>query len=136
MYKSVMNLVLTFQKVTMEFAEDPASLELFISMISAYMHTCPSPITYIRPFQLSTASGAARQEDTSSLKWDILQYMLKDPNKDVLDLPLTTTHSKSCHGFNHPTTAYFLCPADLFAEYETASNIRQVSPIIYAGCDS
>ena len=69
------------------------------------------------PSQLTVVANKARQEDTASLKSKILEYILPDPNTDTLEPALTGSHGKSSRGFNHPVTAYYLCPVDWMGTY-------------------
>jgi len=59
----------------------------------------------------------ARQEDSASLKGGILQYLVPEHTVDDLQPPLSVSHGKSAWGFNHPLTAYYLCPVHLAEGY-------------------
>jgi hypothetical protein len=71
-----------------------------------------------KPSQLTVAANRARQEDSASLKSKILEYILPDPNSDTLEPALPGSSGKSSRGFNHPITAYHLCPIDWMGDYK------------------
>lgn len=68
-------------------------------------------------FQLGTGASRARHEDTSSLKHNILVYLLRDPSEDFLDPPITKMDPKSVRGFNHIATADCLCPMEMHGQF-------------------
>jgi hypothetical protein len=68
---------------------------------------------------MSDAALGACADDSASLKWNALPYMLKNPTVDVLTPPIVKTQSgsKVDRGFNHPTIAALLCPRHLLEDY-------------------
>jgi hypothetical protein len=68
--------------------------------------------------QLSAAASDARSEDSARLKKAGLDYLARDPNKDVISPPLTKNDPKSNRGFNHPATARLLCPIKYLVRFQ------------------
>jgi hypothetical protein len=117
MHENVMKMVPTFKDVVTTLSKDPIQLEAFIAYVGTSMRIYARykhPLTYT---QLGSAAAAARQEDTASLKNDILIYILNNPSEDRLDPPLSKMDTKSARGFNHPATADCLCPMDMRARF-------------------
>ncbi|KIJ09952.1 hypothetical protein PAXINDRAFT_157757 [Paxillus involutus ATCC 200175] len=82
-----------FSNLITKFKTDPEVLDSFIDM-------------------MVTAAYGGRTDDTGSLKYDGLIYMLKDLIKDKIEPPIPKTRngSKADHGWNHGTIACLLCP--------------------------
>ncbi|KAF9033837.1 hypothetical protein BJ165DRAFT_1514308 [Panaeolus papilionaceus] len=59
----------------------------------------------------------AKNSDTNTLRHLITKILPENPNRDVIDPPLTGK-SKSERGFNHKMTGALLCPLSLRAEYD------------------
>jgi hypothetical protein len=104
-----------FEGLLAEFRKDPMLLELFVAKVSICV---PNHIKMIGlPFiQMSAAASAARQEDTGSIQYDALPYICCE--NEVLDLPITKDLAKSSCGFNHVSTARFLCPMKRVEEFK------------------
>jgi hypothetical protein len=117
LHQKVIKLVLTFKSILEACTDDPTALNSFIMQVSAYMRLYICCSTQEHLFQLMYASNLARQEDSVSLKGNILQYMLPEPAIDSLQPPLSTSYGKSARGFNHPMTAYYLCSVELVEKY-------------------
>jgi hypothetical protein len=117
LHQKVIKLVPMFKSILEACTDDPMALDSFITQVSAYMRLYICCSTQENLFQLVYASNSARQEDSASLKGNILQYMLPEPTVDILQPPLSTSHGKSARGFNHPMTAYYLCPVELVEKY-------------------
>ncbi|KIJ06887.1 hypothetical protein PAXINDRAFT_19909 [Paxillus involutus ATCC 200175] len=83
-----------FSDLITKFETDPEVLDSFIDT-------------------MVTAAYSGRTDDTGSLKYDGLIYMLKDPIKDKIEPPIPKTRngSKADRGWNHGTIARLLCPA-------------------------
>jgi hypothetical protein len=75
-------------------------------------------------FKFSDAANEARADDTSKLKFAILNYMFEDPKagskfKDHEGYEiLIPIDIKDSRGFRHIDTASFLCPLRLKEEFE------------------
>ena len=65
---------------------------------------------------MTAAAHAARQEDTGSIRYDALAYICRE--NEVLNPPITKDLAKSSRGFNHPSTAWLLCPMKLLEEFK------------------
>ncbi|KAF8835088.1 hypothetical protein BDN67DRAFT_984860 [Paxillus ammoniavirescens] len=83
----------SFSNLITKFETDPEVLDSFIDT-------------------MVTAAYGGRTDDTGSLKYNGLIYMLKDPIKDKIEPPIPKTHngSKADRGWNHGTIARLLCP--------------------------
>ncbi|KIO07972.1 hypothetical protein M404DRAFT_135214, partial [Pisolithus tinctorius Marx 270] len=67
---------------------------------------------------LVTAAAQSRTNDTGSLKWDVLTYMLEDPTTQSVKPPIRKGDPKSTCGWNHPLTAWNLCPIVHLEEFD------------------
>ncbi|KAF8486977.1 hypothetical protein DFH94DRAFT_687459 [Russula ochroleuca] len=77
MHEKVMKMVPTFKDMITTLSKDPVQLKAFI----AY---------------LGSAAASVRQEDTASLKNNILVYILNDLREDYLDPPVSKMDTKIC----------------------------------------
>lgn len=75
----------------------------------------------------------SRANDTKSLKWEALEYLLIDsPSPAAVLAPKPTkgseiSEAKSDRGFAHPMLGRLLCPARLLSTYD--EDARYVIPI-------
>ena len=81
--------------------------------------------------QLVSAASCSRTNDTGSLKFDALTYMLDDPATQSVKPPIRKGDPKSARGWNHPLTARNLCPIVLLEEYDKDPQyVKSVSPCL------
>ena len=116
MYEELIKLVPELQGVLSQFASQPDQLEPFISAVSiiSMLHSH----NLLTRSQLSTHTSSARQEDTGSLKHDIIQYLMAEPSRQTVNPPITKNDEKSRRGFNHPVTARLLCPIQRIPKFD------------------
>ncbi|KAF8835754.1 hypothetical protein BDN67DRAFT_984413 [Paxillus ammoniavirescens] len=69
---------------------------------------------------MGTAANGGSTDDTGSLKFDGLDYMLKDPTKEKIEPPIPRTqHSTNAdRAWNNQTIAHLLCPARNVWEFD------------------
>ncbi|KAF9220534.1 hypothetical protein BS17DRAFT_769318 [Gyrodon lividus] len=101
LYNDWVKAVPGFSDLVTKFETDPDALNDLIDM-------------------MGTAANGGRTDDTGSLKFDGLNYMLKDPTKDKIEPPIPRTrHStKADRGWNNQTIARLLCPARNVWEFD------------------
>lgn len=82
-----MGLIPTFRTVIPEYAEDPSDLDEWIALVSAYMRTRNEiPLIGVTGDDSSVVhhQPPARKTDTACLKYNVLEYILKNPSHDSL----------------------------------------------------
>ncbi|KIM60201.1 hypothetical protein SCLCIDRAFT_16352 [Scleroderma citrinum Foug A] len=81
---------------------------------------------------VAVATGR-RTDNTGSLKYNGLMYILKDPNTDKMDplMPKIRNPSKANRGWNHQMIACHLCPAHDIDEFN--SDPQAYMDLVHAG---
>ncbi|KAI6143596.1 hypothetical protein BKA82DRAFT_9216 [Pisolithus tinctorius] len=85
-------------------------------LVSGFEHERDSLSTFID--ELVASAARSQTNDTGSLKWDMLTYMLEDPTTQSVKPPIQKGDPKSTHGWNHPLTARNLCPIVHLEEFD------------------
>jgi len=101
MHEKVMKMVPTFKDMITTLSKDPVQLKAFIAYVGTSMRIYACYKCLLTPTQLGSAAASVRQEDTASLKNNILVYILNDLREDYLDPPVSKMDTKSAHRFNH-----------------------------------
>ena len=115
-----MKTVPGFSKLITKFELNPDVLTKFIDTVSAYMQ-CFLLYNSLLNIEMVTAATGGRTDDTGSLKYDGLMYILKDPDTNKMDPPMPKIRnpSKADRGWNHQTIARHLCPARDIDEFNS-----------------
>ncbi|KAF8235465.1 hypothetical protein L208DRAFT_1376484 [Tricholoma matsutake] len=98
-FQRILNLVPTFETVLLEFVKESGFLGQFIS-------------------KLSLQVVSLQQDDTGSIRYTALGYILFNTKEHLLDPPITKANTKSSHGFNHLRTTCLLCPIKRLNEFD------------------
>ncbi|KAG2004884.1 hypothetical protein CC2G_003392 [Coprinopsis cinerea AmutBmut pab1-1] len=80
-------------------ADDPDLLEFFLD-------------------EMRDQANSGRNDDSKSLKSDIIAYIPLDPNIDHVNPPIVKGSSKAMRGYNHDVTGGLLVPLELFDEWQ------------------
>ena len=109
-----------FSELITKFESNPDALANFIDTVSAYMR-CFLLYNSLLNVEMVAAATGGRTDDTGSLKYDGLMYILKDPDTDKMDPPMPKIRnpSKADRGWNHWTIARHLCPARDIDEFDS-----------------
>ena len=108
-----------FSEVITKFESNPDALASFIDTVSAYMQCLLLYVSFLNVEMVSAATGG-QTDDTRSLKYNGLTYILKDPDTDKMDplMPKVRNFSKAERGWNHRMIAQHLCPAHNVSEFD------------------
>ncbi|KAF8887133.1 hypothetical protein BD779DRAFT_1528263 [Infundibulicybe gibba] len=68
---------------------------------------------------IASTANQARSDDISSLKWNVLEYVMKNPKTESLTPPIPMGTSKGMsRGFRHLFLARLLCPRRLCGTFD------------------
>ena len=115
-----MKTIPRFSELITKFESNLDALTNFIDTVSAYMW-CFLLFNSLLNIEMVTAATGGRTDDTGSLKYDGLMYILKDPNTNKMDplMPKIRNPSKANCGWNHRMIAHHLCPAHDIDEFDS-----------------
>ena len=109
-----------FSKLITKFELNPDALTKFIDTVSAYMR-CFLLYNSLLNIEMVAAATGGHTNNTGSLKYDGLMYILKDPDTNKMDPPMPKIRnpSKADRGWNHQTIACHLWPAHNIDEFDS-----------------